>query len=104
MDDKKVKQDKQYPQHISKSAKTLLKIVHGDVKDIKVSFKSIITGKKLKNSVLVNFIREFQRTGQLTDSQLIEVIIVLDDVIEKEHLSAETLEAIRKDPSILNKI
>ncbi len=89
---------------ISQGARDLLKIVHGDTQNLKVPHKSIITGKKLKNSILRQFTEKFLQQKTINPEQLIEVILILDEMIEQEHLTEEALEAIRKDPSILNNI
>ena len=45
----------------------------------------------------------YRSLNKLTDKQLIDVILSFDEVVEKELLTDDLLEKIRKDPSILQK-
>lgn len=81
----------------------LLRIVHGDTKDLHIPHKSIVTGKKIRNSILRKFVEKYRSLNKLTDKQLIDVIMSFDEVVEKELLTDDLLEKIRKDPSILQK-
>lgn len=82
----------------------LLKIIHGDTKNLHIPHKSIVTGKKLRNSILRKFVQKYQSLNKLSDKQLIDVILSFDEVVEKELLTDDLLEQIRKDPSILSKM
>ena len=97
------KQDNNQPS-AQDPAKSLLQIVHGDVKDLHIPHKSIVTGKKLKNDVLKNFVDTFMEAGTIDAKTLIQVILILDEAVEKEHLTEDLLEAIRKDPSLLENL
>lgn len=81
----------------------LLRIVHGDTKDLHIPHKSIVTGKKIRNLILRKFVEKYRSLNKLTDKQLIDVILSFDEVVEKELLTDDLLEKIRKDPSILQK-
>jgi hypothetical protein len=82
----------------------LLKIINGDTKDLHIPHKSIVTGKKIRNTILRKFVEKYQSLNKLTDKQLIDVILSFDEVVEKELLTDELLDQIRRDPSILNKL
>ena len=49
------------------------------------------------------FVEKYRSLNKLTDKQLIDVILSFDEVVEKELLTDDLLEKIRKDPSILQK-
>lgn len=83
--------------------KALLKIVHGDTKDLHIPNKSIVTGKKIKNSIMRKFVGKYKETSALTPEQLIDVVLAFDEVVEKELLTDDILEQIRRDPSVLDK-
>lgn len=89
---------------ISDPAKSLLKIVHGDVNNLHIPHKSIVSGKKIKNSVLRAFVKEFMDKGEISHEQMLNVILAFDETVEKELLTEDILEAIRRDPSILEDI
>lgn len=89
---------------IKDPAKSLLKIVHGDVEDLHIPHKAVITGKKIKNSIMRKFVETFQEKGEVDHEQLINIILVFDETAEKELLTEELLEDIRRDPSILDKL
>lgn len=82
----------------------LFKIIKGDIRDLHVPHKSIVTGKKIRNSILRKFVEKYRSLNKLTDAQLIDVIMSFDEVVEKELLTDELLDKIRKDPSIINKL
>lgn len=82
----------------------LLKIIHGDTKSLHIPHRSIVTGKKLRNSILRKFVKKYQSLNKLSDKQLIDVVLSFDEVVEKELLTDDLLEQIRRDPSILSKI
>lgn len=82
----------------------LLKIINGDTKDLHIPHKSIVTGKKIRNSILRKFVEKYRSLNKLTDAQLIDVIMSFDEVVEKELLTDDLLDQIRKDPSIINKL
>lgn len=82
----------------------LMKILHGDTKDLHVPHKSIVTGKKIRNSVMRKFVEKYRALNKLSDKQLIDVILSFDEVVEKETLTEDILEQIRRDPSVLSKL
>ena len=84
------------------SAKTLLKIIHGDVKDLKIPVKNIITSRKLQNKILRLFVEEYRRIPGVSERSIMEVILAMDEAIEKDYLTNELLDEVRKNPSILN--
>lgn len=81
----------------------LLKIVHGDVDNIHIPHKSVITGKKIRNSTLRQFVEKMRSANKLTDSKLLDVIMTFDESVEKELLTEEILEKIRRDPDVIKK-
>lgn len=83
--------------------KALLKIVHGDTKDLHIPNKSIVTGKKIKNSIMRKFVDKYKKLNELSSEQLIDVVLAFDEVVEKELLTEDILEQIRRDPSVLDK-
>lgn len=88
----------------SDPTKALLKILHGDTKDLHIPHKSIVTGKRIRNSIIRKFVEKYRSLNKLTEEQLLDVVLSFDEVVEKELLTDELLEQIRRDPSILNKI
>jgi len=88
----------------SDPTKALLKILHGDTKDLHIPNKSIVTGKRIRNSIIRKFVEKYRSLNKLTEEQLLDVVLSFDEVVEKELLTDELLEQIRRDPSILNKI
>lgn len=91
-------------QMVSDPQEALLKIIHGDTKSLHIPHKSIVTGKKIRNTIMRKFVKKYQSLNKLSDKQLIDVILSFDEVVEKELLTDDLLEQIRRDPSVLNKI
>lgn len=81
----------------------LLKIVHGDTKSLHIPHKSIVTGKKIRNAIMRKFVEKYKGLNELSADQLIDVILAFDEVVEKELLTDDILEQIRRDPTVLDK-
>ena len=84
--------------------KSLLKIVHGDVSDLEVPHKSIITGKKIKNDTLRQFVETYKASTHHSNEELVEVLLAFDEAVEKEHLTEDLLEEVRRNPAILDEL
>lgn len=96
--------DKQKSNTVSNDpTRILLKIVQGDVENLHIPMKTVVTAKKIRNIVLRKFITKYKQLNKLTDSQLIDILLAFDEVTEKELLTDELLSQIRKDPTILDK-
>lgn len=81
----------------------LLRILHGDTDNLHIPHKTIVTGKKIKNTTLRKFVDKFRRTKKLNEEQLVNVLLAFDEIVEKEKLTEEVLENIRKNPEVLKK-
>lgn len=84
--------------------KALMKILHGDTKDLHIPHKSVVTGKKIRNSVMRKFVDKYRKLNKLTEEQLMDVVLSFDEVVEKEMLTEDLLEQIRRDPSVLDNL
>lgn len=92
------------PELTNDPTQALLRIIHGDTKDLHIPHKSIVTGKRIRNTILRKFIDKYRKLNKLTDKQLIDIILSFDEVVEKELLTEDILEHIRKNPDALSKL
>jgi hypothetical protein len=79
----------------------LLKIVQGDVSNVNIPAKTVITGKKIRNKVLKKIVNHYRESNIKTDGELLDMVIAFDEAVEKELIDDELLEKIRKDPKFL---
>lgn len=83
------------------SVATLLDIAKGDLGDLHFPKKLIITGKKLKNDVLREFVRKYKEETKSTPEQVLDIILGFDELIEKGILTDEFLKQLSMNPDIL---
>jgi hypothetical protein len=100
MDQQKTKTD----QKLTKPAEALMRIIHGDIKDISLVHKKIITGKKFRNLVLRQLVNEYRKIAGMKDDLLLDIVLSLDESIEKEIVTNELLDYIKDDPEFFKKI
>lgn len=95
--------DSVHTQNQDDPTQALLRILHGDTDNLHIPHKTIVTGKKIKNTTLRKFVDKYRKSKKLTDEQLINVLLAFDEVVEKERLTEDILEKIRKNPEVLKK-
>ncbi len=92
-------------QHHSTSDPTaaLLKILKGDTEDLHLPKKTVISGKKIRNEVLRRFVEVCEENNHFEPKKLTQILLAFDEAVEKELVTEELFEAIKKDPSIIDK-
>lgn len=83
--------------------KALMKILHGDTKDLHIPHKTVITGKKIRNAVLRRFVEVSEENGSFDPKKLTQILLAFDEAVEKEMVTEDLFEAIKKDPDLFTK-
>jgi hypothetical protein len=85
------------------ASQQLLQIIKGEISKQDVPDKLIIQSKKLINSFIRTFVKIYKENGNVSDKHLLEVVLALDEIIEKEYLNEEMLDDLLTNPDkILN--
>jgi len=87
---------------IDKSTGDLIKILKGEVGDLNIPRKTIISGKKIRNNILRRFVEVCEKEKHFEPQKIIQILLAFDEAVEKEMVTEDLFEAIRKDPSIIN--
>lgn len=87
---------------IDKSTGDLIKILKGEVGDLNIPRKTIISGKKIRNNILRRFVEVCEKENHFEPQKIIQILLAFDEAVEKEMVTEDLFEAIRKDPSIIN--
>lgn len=87
-----------------KSEELLKKILKGQIDDIKVSeLDTVIVGNKIPNEVLKYFVKEIRSQKLMDDTILVNVLLLLDEVVEKGLITKDTLKFIKENPDSMKK-
>jgi len=65
--------------------------------------KLIIDGKKISNAALREFVYLYRYTKNMSDHNILELVMALDELVESENLDDDKLDSISKDPSLIKK-
>lgn len=81
----------------------LLKILKGETEDLHLPHKTVISAKKIRNEVLRRFVEVCEENGNFEPKKLTQILLAFDEAVEKELVTEELFEAIKKDPGIIDK-
>jgi|OpeIllAssembly_1097287.scaffolds.fasta_scaffold73169_2 broad-specificity NMP kinase len=70
----------------------------GDGKTTKANV--VINSPKIANAALREFVYLYRYTNKLSDHDILELIIAMDELVENKELDSEKLAEIQKDPNI----
>lgn len=87
----------------SDSTQTLMKILHGDIKDLHIPKKTIITSKKIRNNVLRRLAEICEQERKFEPAKTLNLILALDEAAEKELLTDDVLDFLRNNPEKVQK-
>jgi len=62
----------------------------------------IIEGKKISNAALREFVYMYRHGKNMSDHDILELFMGLDEAIESQKLTNPMLDEIKKDPAVLN--
>ncbi len=81
----------------------LLKILKGETEDLHLPHKTVISAKKIRNEVLRRFVEVCEENDHIEPKKLTQILLAFDEAVEKELVTEELFEAIKKDPNLINK-
>jgi len=81
----------------------LLKILKGETEDLHLPHKTVISAKKIRNEVLRRFVEVCEENDHFEPKKLTQILLAFDEAVEKELVTEELFEAIKKDPNLINK-
>lgn len=81
----------------------LLKILKGETEDLHLPHKTVISAKKIRNEVLRRFVEVCEEGGHFEPKKLTQILLAFDEAVEKELVTEELFEAIKKDPGLIDK-
>ena len=86
----------------NKPSEALNKILQGNFDNVKIDPDSIIIeGDRIRNDILMAIADQYRLEKAYTDKEIMNIILSLDEVVEKGLLTRELLDTIKKDPKIL---
>ncbi len=64
--------------------------------------KLIIPGYRIRNSALREFVYIYRYSKKMSDHDILELVMALDELVENEKLDDDKLDLISKDPKAIN--
>jgi hypothetical protein len=62
----------------------------------------VITSPKIANAALREFVYQNRYTKKMSEHDILELIMAMDELVEKKEIDSKKLEEIQKDPTILD--
>lgn len=81
----------------------LMKILSGEVKDLHIPHKTLISAKKIRNGVLRRVAEICEHEKKFEPEKTLSLILALDEAAEKEFLTDEVLNFLRDNPEKVEK-
>lgn len=69
----------------------------GAVDGIITSDEAIVVGKRMKNKFLREMVKTYKQRADVSDSDLIQLILAYDEVVENGLITNETIDAIEEN-------
>lgn len=95
------------PQQAS-SSDALKTIAEGNIAKLKIPENAVVLGKKLRNEVLTGLAYNLLEDRKMPAEEVLKLVLLLDEMVEKEVLTSEVLKTIEKNPGFfqnyLNKL
>lgn len=89
---------------ISHTTQQLVNIFQGKVDNLDLPVKLITTGKRMKNDAMRTFVRIYKENTGFSNEKILDVVLALDEAIEKEHLTDDLMDYISDNPDKIAKL